>query len=201
MTTTYPLKEREDIEAVKKYLLNKKKKNEQRLDENNKRNYLLFMIGISSALRISDILSLKVSDLTTDGRRASKFIVVQEQKTKKTKRFAVSINLRRAIEDYLVEYKPDLDDYVFQTSMVKTKTMTRHRAYQILKDALEETGMSYVKFGTHGMRKTFAYHLWKQNTDITYIMRLLNHSSPKETLRYITVEQDELDEIYVNLNL
>lgn len=192
MTTTYPLKKREDIEDVKDYFLKVEK---------NKRNYLLFMIGISSALRISDILSLKVKDLTDDGRRAKESIVLQEQKTKKTKRFAISSNLRRAIESFLAEYKPSLQDYVFISRQGNQQPISRYRALQILARALEACGLGHLPFGTHGMRKTFAFHLWKQGTDITYIMRLLNHSSPRETLTYITVEQDELDEIYVNLNL
>lgn len=202
MTTTYPLKNREDIEAVKTYLLNKKKKNyPNQLDENNRRDYLMFMVGISSALRISDILSLQVGDLSVDGRRAREFIIMKEQKTKKTKRFAVSLNLRRAIEAYLVEFKPALDNYVFTSREGTDKPITRHRALQILDKALEECNLGHIRMGTHGLRKSFAYHLWKQGTDITYIMRLLNHSSPRETLTYITVEQDELDELYVNLNL
>ena len=39
------------------------------------------------------------------------------------------------------------------------------------------------------MGKTFAFQLWKQGTDLTYIMRMLNHSSARKTLVNITVEQ------------
>jgi len=42
---------------------------------------------------------------------------------------------------------------------------------------------------------------YEAGVDITRIQQLLNHSSPKETLRYIGVTQDELDNVYLELNL
>lgn len=191
MPVTYPLKNKEDIEEIKDYFLNVEK---------NKRNYLMFMVGISSALRISDILALKVKIISLDGRKAKSQIDLREKKTGKMKRFGVSANLRRAIESYLQEFQPELDDYVF-FSRQGNQPITRHRALQIIAKAFDYCNLGHIDFCTHGMRKTFAYHLWKSGIDITYIMRTLNHSSARETLAYITVEQDELNEIYINLNL
>ncbi|WP_051330974.1 tyrosine-type recombinase/integrase [Aneurinibacillus terranovensis] len=188
---TYPLKDVKDIDEMKEYFLNV---------QENKRNYLLFMTGISSALRISDILKLKVQDIS-DGKKAKDHIVLKEIKTGKRKEFAVSQNLKKAINAYLHEYTPELDDYVFISRQGDEKPITRQRAVQILKQALDACGLSYINFGSHGMRKTFSYHLYKRGTDIYYLMRLLNHSSPKQVLAYIGIEQEELDRIYINLNL
>lgn len=193
MEMTYPLKNKEDIEEIKDYFLNVEK---------NKRNYLMFMIGISSALRISDILTLKVSDISPDGRTAKeKIIVKKEQKTDKRKVFGVSTNLRRAIESFLAEYTPSLDDFVFTSRQGDGKPITRHRAGQILKKAFDDCNLSHINFGTHGLRKTFAYHAWKEGIDITHLMKMLNHSHQGVTLAYITVEEDELNEFYIKLNM
>lgn len=189
MNMTYPLKEKKQIELVKLYLKSK-----------SIRNFLLFTIGISSALRISDVLNLHVSDIIDRGKPKD-FIEVKEKKTGKSKRFATSPNLQRAIKIFIQEYKPEQDEYVFISRKGSNKPITRQRAVQILTEALDMCGLSNINFGTHGMRKTFAYHCWKSGTDITYLMRILNHSSQKEVLRYISVEQEELDDIYVNLNL
>ena len=53
----------------------------------------------------------------------------------------------------------------------------------------------------HTMRKTFGYHAYKKGMDITIIQKLLNHSSPSITLSYIGITRDDLDNVYLNLNL
>ena len=54
------------------------------------------------------------------------------------------------------------------------------------------------KFGTHTMRKTFGYHHYKKFKDVAMLQKIFNHSSPEITLRYIGIEQDEIDESYTN---
>lgn len=189
MNMTYPLKDKKQIELVKLYLKSK-----------SIRNYLMFLIGISSALRISDILSLRIIDIYT-GQKVREYIDVKEKKTGKRKRFATSPNLQKGIKEFIKAYNPEPEEYVFVSRKGSNKPITRQRAVQILTEALDMCGLSDINFGSHGMRKTFTYHLWKKGTDISYLMRLLNHSSQREVLHYITVEQEELDDIYVNLNL
>ena len=47
--------------------------------------------------------------------------------------------------------------------------------------------------GTHSLRKTFGYHLYKQTKDIALLQKVLNHSSQDVTLRYIGVTQEIID--------
>jgi integrase len=52
------------------------------------------------------------------------------------------------------------------------------------------------------MRKTFGYHMYKRSgRDIALVQELLNHGSPRQTLRYIGISQEEKDEAYLDLNL
>lgn len=55
--------------------------------------------------------------------------------------------------------------------------------------------------GTHSMRKTFGYHLYKNGVGLELIQVLLNHSSPKITLRYIGIEQEDKDQAVSSLGL
>jgi integrase len=52
MNFVQPIRDPEKIEAIKQFL-----------KERNERNYILFLIGVNTGLRISDILKLKVSDV------------------------------------------------------------------------------------------------------------------------------------------
>jgi site-specific recombinase XerD len=68
-----------------------------------------------------------------------------------------------------------------------------------LNDAAREAGIHSV--GTHTLRKTFAYHTYRQTKDLALVQRLLNHTSSGDTLRYLGIEQDDLDAVYLGLNL
>ena len=76
----------------------------------------------------------------------------------------------------------------------------RQRAYWILNEAARSIGIK-EKIGTHTLRKTFGYHAYKNGYDIEIIQKLFNHSSPSITLRYIGITQDNLDDVYLSLDL
>jgi len=158
------------------------------------RDYILFMFGIYSGLRISDILPLKVRDL-----RGRKRLYIREKKTGKEKVIFINKELQAALADY-IQYMKDWQ-YLFpsrqRTSKTKkdqdTRHMTRQRAIQILKQAAFRFGIENV--GTHTLRKTFGYHMYQDTKDIATIQAIFNHSSPLITLRYIGVDQDKKDNL------
>jgi len=62
----------------------------------------------------------------------------------------------------------------------------------------EEVGIS---LGTHSMRKTRGYHLYKKTNDIARVMKMLRHSSEAVTLRYIGITQEDVDRDFTNLQI
>lgn len=97
----------------------------------------------------------------------------------------------------------DDDDYVFASRQGGGKPITRVQAYRILNDAAKRAGI-YEKIGgigTHSLRKTFGYRLYENGVDITRIMSILNHSSERETLRYIGITADEISEAYESIEV
>lgn len=176
MATVHPLKDKRDIQRMK--------------DALHGRDLLLFKIGINSSLRISDILPLKREDFNGDHVR------LYEKKTGKYKEIRINKATRQAIE----ELAP-ASGYLFP-SRKGDKPITATQAWRILNAAAERAGLT-INFGTHTMRKTFAYHAYNdgKGADITLLMRVLNHSSARETLRYIGIEQEAIDDVYINVNL
>jgi len=57
------------------------------------------------------------------------------------------------------------------------------------------------RIGTHTLRKTFGYFAFTKGVDITRIQQLFNHSAPSVTLAYIGITSDELDNVYLDINL
>lgn len=188
MNLVEPIRSEKHIEAMKKVLKGQ-----------SKRDYLLFMVGISSALRISDILKLKVSDVW-DGKKCNKHIRLREQKTNKNKGFPITPNLEKAIKEYLNSIGYDMDDYLFPSRKGENKPITRQHAHLILNNAAEEVGIK-EPISTHSMRKTWGYWAWKKGYNLALIMEVLNHSSITNTKKYLGITQDELDDVYIGLNL
>lgn len=187
MNVVSPIKDKKQLELLKMYLR-----------EKSKRDYLMFMTGISSALRISDILKLKVKDIW-DGRKPTEFIFLNEKKTGKYKRFPITENLQKAIKEYVKEYNPKEDDYLF-CSRKGDKPITRQHAALILSRAGDFVGIK-EPISTHSMRKTWGYWAYKSGVSLALIMTVLNHSSIENTKNYIGITQLDLDNVYMNLNL
>lgn len=189
MNLVSPIRDKKQIELLKMYLRDK-----------SKRDYLLFMVGISSALRISDILKLKVSDVW-DGKKVAETIKLREQKTNKTKEFPITENLNKAIKDYIKEYKPEnLNNYLFFSRKGENKAISRQQASNILSNAGDYVGIK-DPINTHSMRKTWGYWAFKSGVSLALIMEALNHSSIANTKKYIGITQSDLNEVYINLNL
>jgi len=197
MKEVQPIRDTKKIDAMKSIMKG----------ESNYRDLLLFVLGINTGLRISDILALKWSSLINGGGRLLKAgdqLNVVEIKTKKIKSFMINRSVAEALKlyhDALANVNPD--DPVFssrKTDDGSLQPITRIAAWQMLNRYANMVGLN-EGIGTHTLRKTFGYHLYKKGVALEYIQKMLNHSSPAITLRYIGITQEQLNDIYVELNL
>lgn len=175
-----PIKSKQDIQKVEKYLASK-----------NQRNMLIFEFGINTGLRVSDILGLNVSDVLD-----KTYVEIIEKKTKKYKRFPLNNKLKKLLKTYLVG--KSLNEPLFVG--IRHCRLDRSQVYRFLNEACEHCGIK-ANIGTHTMRKTFGYHHYKKFNDVVLLQRILNHSSPSITLRYIGISQEEIDISYYNFEL
>lgn len=174
MAEVQPITNKRDIERMKQSL--------------HGRDLLLFITGINTNLRISDILTLKREDFEGEHIR------LKEKKTSKYKTSKINDSLRKAIEELAPE-----SGYLFP-SRKGDKAISTTQAWRILNDAADRAGLT-INFGTHSMRKTWGYHAYQAGYDLTLIQKALNHSSQRETLIYIGIEQKQLDEVFSSINL
>lgn len=149
----------------------------------SERDYFLFVFGINTGLRVSDILPLKVGDV----REKAKFSVVQKKNGKPR-----TISLKQLAEE-IDDYTKGLEDedYLFP-SRKGSSHISETQAYRALVKAGEMVDRSDI--GTHTMRKTFGYHHYKRNKDVAMLQDIFSHAAPSITKRYIGITQDEIDE-------
>lgn len=164
---------------------------EQKLLLKNYRDYVLFCLGINSGLRISDILALNIKDV-----KNKNYIDIIEKKTKKHKRFPINEKLKKIFQKYTKGKKETSP--LFTTKY--NNRLDRICAYRILNEIGKQTNLE-INIGTHTLRKTFGYHHYKQFKDIAMLQKIFNHSSPDITLRYIGMEQEEIENSYLQFVL
>lgn len=184
MNTVEPIRSKEQIERIKELAL-------ETGGRNGRRDRLLFTLGTNVGLRISDLRTLKVSDLLDKDR-----IVKREQKTGKETSILLNGWMKREIRELL--RGRDINEYVFQSRCRDRRTkqqkpITRQRSEQIIKSLCRAAGVE-GKVGNHTLRKTFGYWQYQQFHDVVALMRHFNHSEQAVTLRYIGILQDEMDD-------
>ena len=185
MEYVHPIRDKEIIERMKDYL---KKRNE--------RDYILFMLGLNTGLRVQDILDLKVIDVRGE------LIKVKERKTKKHRRIPINRELRRALNAYI--YNKDDQEYLIASRQKNkqglVKGINRSTAYRIIKEAARQSGFK-DNCGTHTMRKTFGYMHYKKYNNLAALKKIFNHDTEAITFAYIGLETDYLDGTIMGLNL
>jgi integrase len=174
MNVVEPIRDIEKIEEIKDVLL-----------EKSYRNYMIFLVGINTGLRIGDLLKLKVEDV-----KNRKHIYIKEQKTSKVKRFLINTTLRKELDKYMKDMTKD--EHLFQSRIGTNKPLSRFQAYRIMSSVGKEVGLERI--ACNSTRKTFGYHHYKKYKDIALLQKLYNHSKPSITLDYIGITQDMIDD-------
>ena len=119
MEFVQPIRDLKKIETIKKLLR-----------QQNLRDYCLFVVGINSGLRISDLLKLRISDVFEKGKPKDR-ILIREKKTNKLKDFPLTNNAKSALIEYLKtrNYK---DNEPLFLSRKNKGFLLRQQAYKIL---------------------------------------------------------------------
>lgn len=169
------------------------------------RDLLLFTIGVNSALRVSDLLQIRVGQLVDDqGQPVDRFVIREE---KRGKRNVVYINesVLHALTMFLAAnpgIAADPDHFVFFNTRTNdySKPITRKQAWAIVAQLCQDVGLR-GNYGTHTLRKTWAYHARMSGMELHLIMDKLNHNSLAATRRYLGITDDELEDATRRLNL
>jgi integrase len=181
--TVEPIRNEKDIKRIKSNL------------QGNKRDYLLFVLGINNGLRGSDLLSLKVGQLRS--LQVGEYANITEQKTGKTNIVMMNKTVKDALQSFLNENE-GIDDgsYLFPSRKGDNKPLTVATLNHLVK--VWTTGIT-GNFGSHSLRKTFGYiQRVKFGTSFELLAKRFNHSNPAITMRYLGISSKEVNDILMN---
>ena len=199
MKITQPIRDIAELKKIKRYYREVKP---------NKRNSLLVVCGLNTALRISDILKLRWKDVYNENLLSFKsHIDVKEQKTGKKTTIFINNNLKEAFASFLKDIIAKkgklcevMEQFIFLGQKSTDKPISRIQAFRIISEAAKKCLLSH-KVSCHSLRKTFGYHAWKKGVSPALLTSIYNHSSYKITTRYLGIEQDDRDEVFELVNL
>ena len=191
MGTTQPIREKEELRKFMEYYQNV---------HPAARNYALIVFGLHTALRISDILQMHWKDVYDfETNKYHNHLFIREKKTGKSTVIALNTHVTVALAQ-LKEERTDVSaaDYIFTKNTDYTTPLSRSQAFRIVKRAAEES-IHEEHISCHSLRKTFGYHAWKQGTPPALLMDIYNHSSYRITKKYLGIEQDERDSVFMHM--
>lgn len=198
MNEVQPIRDKEIIIQIKNFLRVK-----------SFRDYLLFSMGIHSGLRVSDLLRLQVGHVRNQLHIS---FVASKTKNRKKLRKKKKFIIHPDYQDDLIWYIKDMPDeaYLFASRQRKKisgavgEPIRRETAWKMISGIAIRFGLENI--GTHSLRKTWGYQLIK-NADpheaaycIALLMEMFGHETQEETLRYLGLTQDAMDQAILRLS-
>ena len=180
-----PLKTKRDVLNIQDYLRYK-----------SKRNYTLFVLGITTGYRAGDLVNLQVRDIK-EALKYKEFVIQEGKKfnnkrvkdrNRKARRVELIPSVARILKDYIKDMKDY--EYVFKSR----KGLNKPIGVQAVSNALKEAGEYFGLYNitAHSMRKTYAYKIWiESGKDVLVVKELLGHSSTEETKLYLGLDKEE----------
>lgn len=161
---------------------------------------LLIAAGSYMGLRISDLRNLTWAQLLDEPT-----FTINEQKTGKRRNIKVNASLQQHAQDCYDALKVSdkaANAFISQKGTIYSVQQI-NRLFKMIK---EQYNLKIDHFSTHSLRKTFGRRVVEQAGDqsemaLIKLSELFNHSSTMITRRYLGLRQQELAELYDNLDL
>ena len=175
-----PIRSQKDITRIKNHI------------SDNPRNHALFVFGINTNLRASDLSAIRKSQVA--GLKIGDSFELREQKTGKVRKVIINQAMFKVIANILND--SDDSEYLFKSA--KKGRLTTSYINRLVKGWCKKIGLK-GNYGSHTLRKTWGYFMYrKYKVDIPKLMVAFNHSSQKQTLNYLCIEDYEMNDIFMN---
>ena len=178
-----PIRKRKDIDLIKKLLSDKP------------RDLALFILGINTNLRASDLLRLTVGHVKH--LKEGDALEINEKKTGKPRRVTLNKACIESIHALLEAGGYQDVDYLFKSQ--RSAVLTVPTVSNMVKAWCKAINLK-GNYGSHTLRKTFGYHQRVTfGVDLPTLMVCFNHSTQKQTLDYLCIQAEEIKDVYMNV--
>lgn len=182
--TVDPIRDTRHIRAIKKLLADKP------------RDLALFVVGINTNLRASDLTRLTVEQVRD--LKAGESFDLRERKTGKVRSVVLNGGCIRAIGGYLATRLEAMPEEPLFRSQRGGKALTPISLNGLVKGWCRAINLP-GNYGAHTLRKTWGYH---QRTafqvDMPTLMTAFGHATQRQTLKYLGIGEQEVRDVFMN---
>ena len=179
--TVEPIREIKHIKAIKRLLADRP------------RDLALFVTGINTNLRASDLLRITIGQVR--GKMPMEEIFLLEKKTGKPRRINLNAAVVEAVSGYIENNPGEDSERLFRG---QRGPLTEASVHRLVSQWCREINLM-GNYGSHTLRKTWGY---MQRTvfgvSLPELMTVFGHSTQQQTLAYLCVQADEIRAIYGN---
>jgi len=188
-----PIRDRKKLELFQQLLVN----------DGKFRELMAFQFMFHTNLRVSDVLLLRWRDVMDDDGQPLPRLILQEKKiakSKRKKRIPMTDELAKILLNYYHKYNPGMSTFIFRSNSNKQRgrnqAWTRQYVYMCFHEYGKKAGI-VENIGAHTPRKTWGYHAYyTYGIDILIIQRAFNHTNMRDTLIYIGVIDEQVEEAH-----
>lgn len=174
-----PIRDKKAIARIKKILADRP------------RDLCLFTLGINTAYRANELLSIKVGQVRN--LKTGDVLDLKQRKTQKYRSVVLNQTAVSAIQNWLNASELTDDDYLFKG---QRGCLTVETVSTLVKTWCQDVGLK-GNYGSHTLRKTWGYwQRMERGTAIPLLMEAFGHATQKQTLAYLGIQSNEIAEIY-----
>ncbi|HEY9877965.1 MAG TPA: site-specific integrase [Leptolyngbyaceae cyanobacterium] len=174
-----PIRDRAAIKRIKKLL------------RDQPRDLCLFTLGINTAFRANELLSIKVGQVRSLG--VGDVLVVKQSKTDKYRQVTLNKTVVEAVERWLDTTDLGDSEFLFKS---QRGVLTVPTVSTMVKTWCRHVGLK-GNYGSHTLRKTWGY--WQRlerGTAVPLLMEAFGHATQQQTLAYLGIQAEEIAQIY-----
>lgn len=181
-----PIRNMLHINAIKRDLITRGKM----------RDYCLFTLGLNTALRANELLSLRVSDVRD--LRENDVLDIKQSKSNEYRIVTLNRIAVRSIEFWLEVYEPAKENAVLFPSRQGRGSITVPSFCNLVKQWCSRVN-AMGNFGSHTLRKSWGYHQrLTYEAPLSLLVKAFGHSSERQTLDYLGIQPREISALFRN---
>lgn len=178
-----PIRQLKDVALLKKLLADQP------------RDHCIFIMGINTNLRASDLLAIRVGDIRN--LKVGDNFTLREKKTSKLRRITINRAVHMSVQRLLITRPNAVDtDYLFASSRTGNR-LTVSTLNKKVKNWCRHINLP-GNYGSHTLRKTWGYMMRTQHgIDIPTLMTIFNHATQRQSLAYLCIQEADVQECYL----